>query len=462
MKMNVERLSTSLLLLLLAAQVALALRPPSGPFGGDEPYYVSKAEYFATHHRFPRAAPDELAVENGRQWGTSDWRPQGYPLFVALCSGGSFAPARLRPRVTAVQVLLIALAIFLVFKELRRLPVRPEVRIVSALVLGLAPWPFEFVGLIGPDSLVASVTAISLLLIGRWPKSVFFATMLFTTTFTFRPEMIVLPPLIVGVAALFQERHRIRFIMAGATAFFVIFAIHYAYRMDFTGQTVPTIFGGLHIQDRGAFSWVNTWIGTEHEAYDFVFSLTNGMPTPRLPDRAFANEIERQKVDGILAHIRTSKRFSAVDDAAFDALARSRVSQHPLIVFSAHVAHIGHLWINEETNSQLLQAFVRVPRNLRRPILGGLLILKLTMLAGFGVFLVRIRSFRGNLFLVLCALYVVARTALVGFALGWFAHRYVVNAWIPLIVCAVTALTYSLPPPDAKSGLSDGFASVRT
>src|SRR5438067_6944626 len=203
-----ERLATSLLLLLLAGQIVLAVANVGDRYGGDEPYYVSKAVYFVTHHRFPRATPHEVAVEQGSEWGTSDWRPQGYPLFVALCSGGNVSAASLRRRVTAVQAFLIAVAIFLAFRALHTVTDRSSVRVLCALIFGVAPWPFEFAGLIGPDSLVASVTAIALYLLGRHPRSVFLATLLLTTTFTFRPEMIVLVPLIVACAALFQEKHR--------------------------------------------------------------------------------------------------------------------------------------------------------------------------------------------------------------------------------------------------------------
>src|SRR3954470_5542713 len=134
-KTAAERLATFVLVLALAAQVALALRLPPAGFGGDEPYYVSKASYFFAHHRFPRATANDLAIENGRSWGQSDWRPQGYAVFLALCSGGDFTPATLRPRVTAVQALLVALAIFLAFRALRVHTARPSMRLITAIVL---------------------------------------------------------------------------------------------------------------------------------------------------------------------------------------------------------------------------------------------------------------------------------------------------------------------------------------
>jgi hypothetical protein len=443
-KTAAERLATLLLLLALAAQVVLALRVQPASFGGDEPYYVGKASYFFAHHRFPRATPNDLAIENGKVWGQSDWRPQGYAIFLALCSGGDFTPAALRPRVTAVQSLLIAFAIFLTFRALRDETARPSMRLVTAIVLGIAPWPFAFAPLLGPDSVVASLTAIALLLLGRYPRGVFFATLLFSITFAFRPEMIVLPPLIVACAAAYQQRHRARFVVIGAAAFLLVLAAHYAYRIDFTGQRTPPVFGGLHIPDRGAFAWVNTWIGTEHEAYDFVYALTSGQQEPALPARAFANDAERRTVDGIVAHVRTMRRYTREDDAAFESLAKRRSRENPPRTIAARLWHTAHLWLNTETSTQTLMILSGSPAVIRRAILGAFLVLKLTALAMFGFFLIRVRAFRGDAFLILCAVYVIVRTVLIGLVLGWFTHRYVLNAWIPLLACAIAAVSRPL------------------
>src|SRR3954447_9570729 len=451
-KTAAERLATFVLLLALAAQIALALRVPPAGFGGDEPYYVAKASYFFAHHRFPRATPNDLAIENGRAWGQSDWRPQGYAVFLALCSGGDFTPPALRPRVTAVQSLLIALAIFLAFRALRVYSERPSMRLVTTIVLGIAPWPFAFAPLLGPDSVVASITAIALLLLGRYPKSVFFATLLFSITFTLRPEMIVLPPLIVACAALYQQRHRVRFVVIGAAAFLLVLAAHYAYRIDFTGQRTPPVFGGLHIPDRGAFAWVNTWIGTEHEAYDFVYALTSGQPEPPRPPRALANAAERRTVDGTVAHVRATGRYGREDDAASETLAEQRRRENGSRTIAARLWYTAHLWLNTETSSQTLTIVGGAPPIVRRGLLGALLLLKLAIFAAFALFLIRVRTFRADAFLILCAVYVVARTALIGLVLGWFTHRYALSAWIPLLACA--AATVSRPFPAVRESAS--------
>jgi hypothetical protein len=436
-----ERLATLLLLVALAAQVVLAFPGGTTSLHGDEGYYVGKAQYFHEHHRFPRATADDLAVENGQVRGLSDWRPQGYALFLAACGSGLADPSALRRRVTIVQSLLIAVALILFFFALRRHTVSTTSRIATALVLGIAPWPFEFAQTLGPDSAVASFTAIALFLLARYPRSVFLATLLFSITFAMRPEMIVLPPLIVGCAMLFQERHRMRFAFVAAIAFLAVLGAHYAYRIDFTGQRMPPVFGGLQIPDRGAFAWTNSWIGTENEAYNFVYSLTNGQPAPPLPERAFANEAERRIVETSVAHVRATGHYSEADDDAFAALARRRQRENPARAVVARLWHTVHLWVNVEMNTQTLNLLSNVSRPVRQVILGALMLLKCGLLAGFLLFVVRIRAFRNDAFLILCAVYVIARTLLIGIVLGWFTHRYVVNAWIPLMACAMAAVS---------------------
>ncbi|MEA2337318.1 MAG: hypothetical protein QOE82_1325 [Thermoanaerobaculia bacterium] len=436
-----ERLGVLLLAIALAAQIVIAL--PAGPTSlhGDEVYYVAKAQYFGEHHRFPRATENDLAVERGELRGLSDWRPQGYALFLALCANGSYDQTALRWRVTLVQSTLVAIALIFVFLALRRYMTSATLRIAAALILGIAPWPFEFVQTLGPDSCVASFTAIALLLLGRYPRSVFFATLLFSLTFAMRPEMIVLPPLIAGCAMLFQERRRLRFAVAAATAFLIVFGAHYAYRIGFTGQRLPPVFGGLHIPDRGAFAWTNTWIGTENESYNFVYSLTNGQPPPPLPARAFANDGERHVVETIVSDVRAAGGYSEADDDRFAALARLRQRENPARAVAARLWHTVHLWVNVEVNTQTLNLLSNVSRPVRHAILGALMLLKIGLLAGFLLFIVHLRALRNDVFLVLCAIYVIARTLLIGIVLGWFTHRYVVNAWIPLVACVLAALT---------------------
>jgi hypothetical protein len=48
-------------------------------------------------------------------------------------------------------------------------------------------------------------------------------------------------------------------------------------------------------------------------------------------------------------------------------------------------------------------------------------------------------------FIALCAMYVIARTLLVGVVVGWFAHRFVVSAWIPLLACAAATASLYWP-----------------
>ena len=49
-------------------------------------------------------------------------------------------------------------------------------------------------------------------------------------------------------------------------------------------------------------------------------------------------------------------------------------------------------------------------------------------------------------------MYVVARTLFVGIVLDWRVHRYVVSAWIPLLVCAVRAVSPTPARPTPSNG----------
>lgn len=438
-----QQLPFLLLTCILTLQVLLALRAATGPFTGDEPYYVRKAIYFYENHAFQVADPAEMELQKRHVWGTADWRPQGYPVLVALCSGGHFDPDTLRRRVTLLQSLSMAVMIMLTYRLVER-SVHVHARLPVAIALAVSPWPFEFVSSIGPDSLVASIVAASLLMFGKLRERIFLPTLVMSTTLLLRPEMIVFPPMIVSTTVFLYREKATRMLLLGGSAFAIVLAAQIGYRIHFTGQSLPSIFGPLHIPDRGAFDWVNTWIGTEHEAYDFVYSLTNHEAIPPLPARAFSTQLEQREVRAILEHRSSEGHYSSADDESFERLARRRWREHRPTALIARLWHALSLWFNLETNHQFLNALSRFPGALRRSLLGTLLMLKLATLFSFGVFLVRVRRFGNEVFLVLSAVYVVARTIVIGLLMGWFAHRYVVSTWIPLMACACAALSPEL------------------
>lgn len=439
-----------ILLALLLAHSAIVLRHHARPLITDELYYAAKARYVATHGAFPKAGAQELELVANRAWGTSDWRPPGYPLFLVLVAGsGIHDDAALRLRVTIVQIALLIALILAVYRLVPR-----ESKWPAALLLGLAPWPFEFANDIGPDALNAVLAGFALLLLWR-RTPMFLAMLVAASTLLFRPEMIAMVPAFAIAAIALRPKRTWRDMLAAVLAFSIVAGIQIGYRTWFTGK--PDLFGGLRVANAGAFNWTRTWIGTEKEAYDFVYAVTEGR-LEELPGRAFSNERERALVEGTMreAHARG---YSAELDARFQALADQRRREHPLLWLTVRALNVVQVWVNLETNSTLLDALTPVPRIIRRPLLGGLLVLRLLILVCAFIGAVRAwkRWRRGEaddldrLTLLMFA-YAVCRTLLVGIVLDWRVHRYVVSAWIPVIWCAIRGLS----PMPGRRWLSRG------
>ena len=439
------RIAWIVLVTLLAVQAVLVAGLPPSPFVGDEPYYVNKARYFAEHGTFPRVSAAARAAEAGAG-GDSDWRPPGYPLFVAAVSGGNFEPETLRPRVAAVQFLGVALVAVTALACLSTFA-GGRTMLVAALVLGAAPWPFDFVSLVGADSLNATVSFFGLIALWRWTRGaggcagLFGASLLFSSAFLLRPEMIAVVPLPIAVAVILRTVSLRSFLRLGATAaaaFLCVVAAQYAYRTHLIGRVEPSLFGGLHIYNAGAFAWVHSWVGTEDEAYDFVYELPEG-GRRTLPARAFRDEEERRAVDALRDAARR-QGYTVEIDRAFGELAARRRRDDPFFaIVVPRLWHAMHLYLNLETNDQLLHALRRVPRTPRRGLIGLLLGLKVALLAAFAVKTARLLRgrWRAMQLPALLASFVVARTVLVGLILDWMPHRYALMCWMPLIVVAL-------------------------
>jgi hypothetical protein len=443
----------ALLLALLAIHAVIVLTHFRHPLITDEVYYVAKGQYLSEHHRFAPADPVALAVERGEAWGNSDWRPPGYAIFLATVSGGDFHdPAgALRLRVTIAQLLMVAVSLLALY---RVAIAAGAPRYAAAILLGVPPWTFFAVNEIGPDPENVFFVTCALLLLWRWIVAerhgmwwLISATAVATAALFFRPEMIVMPPFLVAAAMLLRThvaRVSIRQLAAAALIYCALVGLEVAYRTWFTGHA--GVFGGLHIYNRGAFDWADTWPGTEKETYDFVYAIGEGK-TAHVPERAFDSAAERDEVLRIAAAIAARGRYTAADDEAFERLARQKKRDHPLRVVLLRGWHTIHLWVNVENNPPLLEALSPVPRAVRRPFYGGLLLLRIAALAFACVALVRgVRELRQGRFddftllVLLLLFYVVARSVLTGLVLNWNVHRLVLSAWPPLLCCAAIAL----------------------
>jgi hypothetical protein len=433
-----------LLLALLAIHFAIVLRHFEHELITDEHYYVGKARAIAGHGGLVRADPLSIAVERGETWGTSDWRPQGYPLLLVAVSLGDFSdPAHaLRLRMTVLQFLLVAAVLVHAFFLAPR-------RYLSALILGLPPWTFAFVNELGPDAVNVAVVWVALLLLWRYVQApsagrMLLAALVFSLTLFIRPEMIAMPPLMVGIALLLRFRHTplaalVRHAIVAAAAWSALVGVQAAYHTWATGQR--GIFGGLHITNAGAFAWANNWWGTEKETYDFVYALTEAREM-QLPERAFDTAAEREEVMRVITRVRQRGSFTAEDDAVFARLAVEKKRAHPIRSVVLRGWHALNMWLNTEQNSPLLNAMAAVPRMVRLPVWGALLLLRWAILTLASVAFVRAwrqRDALSLLIVVMCA-YALVRTTFIGAVLNWNVHRYVLSAWPPVLWCACMAL----------------------
>lgn len=424
-----------LLVAILALHGAVILTHYRHPLITDEFYYVAKARYLAEHHRFAPIDPHALAAERGLEWGNSDWRPPGYPLLLAAISLGDFSdPAgALRFRVTLAQFAMVAAALLALYRAAVQAGAPPY---AAALLLGVPPWTFGVVNEIGPDPENLALVAFGLLALGQ--RRIALGTLLLSLTLFFRPEMIVLPPIIVVIALLLWRRKTfLRDAAVAAAVYLLVVGAQVAYRTSFTGK--PGVFGSLHIYNRGAFDWANSWLGTEKETYDFVYLLGEGRPA-RVPERAFDSAAERAAVEQIVERVTARRRYTADDDAAFEVLAREKQRQHPIRVLLLRGWHTVHLWLNLETNNPLLGAMAHVPRPIRLPIWGALLLLRLAALLLAAIAFVRALRGQGDRLVLLMMSYAIARSLLVGAVLNWNVHRYALSAWPPVLWCACMAL----------------------
>lgn len=443
----------AILLTLLAAHFALIMVNHSRPLVGDEPYYVEKGAHIVHHHSFAPARASELEIVAGRQWGNADWRPQGYPLFLALIAPDVIDdPPALRRRVTIVQFLLTAALVVAWFGLLAKSSSSRWVRMGGALLLTL-PWPFEYVTDIGADTLNLVLAGAGLVLWILWASSpvrnrylLTAAALLSSATLLVRPEMIAIAPIMALIGLVARRRYK-RVTPTELALVIVVMSLpvlfQAGYRTWFVGR--PGVFGPLRIVNSGAFEWTRTWIGTEKEAYDFVYAITGGL-LQSLPDRAFENQTEREMVDRLQWRAFQHGYTRELDDA-FAALASERRRAHPIVVAMIPLLDTVQIWINLETPGPMLNALAQTPRSFRHPILGGLFVARCLIvvfaLDGARRSLKRWRAHQADMLdtIVLAAFaFAVARTALVALILQWRVHRYMVVAWIPLLCCAAASL----------------------
>ena len=140
--------------------------------------------------------------------------------------------------------------------------------------------------------------------------------------------------------------------------------------------------------------------------------------------------------------------YSAQVDNVFDSIASKRIKDNFLFNYVLTRAwRTTQLWLNIHTNNQLLTFLSPIPRIIRRPILGGFLLLKIFI---YALFIFSLIDLAGKIqrhdliwhdyLTIFAAFAVISRTVLIGVLLGLGEHRYVLMAWPAMLWCAVSAI----------------------
>ncbi len=361
-----------MLLVLLALQYSLLFfLSPGGKLGGDEPYYVDRATYIAENHSLPGPlSKTEKAAQNTfGQW--SDYRPVGYPMVLAglgVTEDTHTDKRRLHAGLNFFLMAISLIAIFYLF--LPRIDV-PWARWAGAFLLGVQPWAFAFISSYYPDSLNTSLFFLGTLLLfygtrdGRRRRGGFvaFGSLLLGFCIFLRPEMlpfVFVPPVILGIlvsmgwrAGSARPYRRLGLSLGLLACFVVLFVGH---RYWFERELFPRF---VHATP-GLEEWGKTWVGTERERYGPVWGLRTGQAEfSDLPSRAFGDRFERDAIVGAFESVHEDG-YSRQTDSIFQRVAEKRRENWLTGYLIPRTWFMVHLWVNTETNSQLLHALSHV------------------------------------------------------------------------------------------------------
>jgi len=461
-------ISSLLLSVCLVGQFLLFSRSPfSEAYGGDEPQYVQMATHFIKYGNLPKATVLEKDVLEGKVMGTPKPRLFGYPFFIAFCNMYRFQPEHIRIRCALVQFFLIVIVLGILFAFACVFLGNTFWLYLIAMALGLQPWAFEYARSLYPDSVTASFTSLGLIglflfLIAKkgmaeW-ASFFIATLFLCLTFLFRPEMIVLVFLVMVFAAVSKvlKSKSWKYAPCFIAVFLIFFSFNVAYRYYFSGKVqIHSLYKIYQIERKGQMLWLNTWFSSEkifqrliedapHNHYENVYDNFYH----KLPSYAFGDTYEKEQIGRAFEILESKKKHTLETHQIFKVIAEKRIKEN----FSVNFLLTGfwraaHLWINLETNSQLLNYLSTISKPIRRPILGGFLLLKLFIyfLAIFSVFALIKRMRRGELrtydyMTLVMVVFIVLRTILIGPILGFVNHRYVLVAWPAMLWCVITGV----------------------
>jgi len=446
-----------LLILLLGVQFAILMAAPWPPhLVGDETAFYDKAAALATTGTLPRARGNEIDIVEGRVRGNTDYRPVGYPVLLAGLSGLRVALPWTHRAAGITQFAAMCGVLLLIHTVIWSLANSRMVLWLVTALLGIQPWTFEYARSLLPDSFTASITTVALVLLIRYVRmqslsSLVCGTAVLSLTLLLRAEMVALAPFTIAAVVIALKPPFRRLVGHGIVASLVfasVLSVQVAYRWWFIGQ--PGLYGPLRGVDEGAYAWAYTWVNTE-QTLDFIWTMKEGrVSIDDVPPRAFDSASERERIANAFDIVRRERKLVPEADEILRAVAAERVARSPVRNWLIpRILRASQLWFNRQTNSQLLGVLAYVARPTRRPLLGILLALRVSTLllgiAGVAIVLrdaLRRRLQGSQLVALPFAVFVILRTAYVGGVHGSMEHRYMLNAWPAMIVCATVGLNW--------------------
>lgn len=452
--------------LLMGGKLALLLMQPlPDAWHGDSGDYVGKALYFHEHGVFPPIRSDAP----GRSALTySDFRPPGYPLFIAaLLDFGKTVP-EITYNVRLAQFVLDLVTTAILLWVVWRFHPSTRYRWLAVLVLGVQPWTSAFIVTLNPDTLTAflMVTGLGLLALfvtartatedWPWVKALALvpASLLLSLTFLIRPEMIVFAfaMILIGLAMTLPALPRrtvARYGVLAAIPFLAMVAANMAYRWQVAEEV--RIYGAFKHATPGLMQWTKTWIGPQAAKEGVVFGpLMIGLDGfGQLPVGAFTDEAERESLLAVVRVVEARGAMTPEEDRLFGAIAQRRIAADPWGYYLWNRLYGAcYFWINLSNAAHYLNGFSLLPQPLSKLLTGGFLVLKLLILAFFvlGIVLFPWRD-RSTLwvqwhlsFLLLGIAFVLMRTFYFAGVAGYVEYRYALVAWPFVLAVALYGL----------------------
>ncbi|WP_139191838.1 hypothetical protein [Thiocapsa roseopersicina] len=438
----------------------LLLFPLPEAWNGDAGDYARKALYFYDHGQFPaiRADPTDRP-----DLAYSDFRPPGYPLFVASLLGFGQSVPEITLSVRLAQFGLDLATTALLLMVVWRFHHSGGYRWVAALLLGVQPWTSAFIVSVNPDTLTASLLLAGVALLALFvtarahrvkPLALVGASLLLSLTFLARPEMILFAfaLLLIGLAMALPALNWRSFVLYGLLAampFLAIVGANVSYRWQVAQEV--RIFGEFEHATPGLTLWSLTWIAPQSAKEKIIWGPLMIGPDEfaRLPAAAFADDAEREKLLSVVRAVEARRLMMPEEDRLFGAIAKERIERDPWSYYLWNRLYSSaNFWVNLNNASHYLNAFALLPRTLSKALTGGFLVLKLVLLMLFVVGIVRLARLgyaaataRWDVSLLwIGTAFVFLRTFYFGGIVGYVEYRYALVAWPFVLAVALFGL----------------------